>query len=328
MRQSKILTTGVELKIIKSPFVWILIFSLAVLSAAFGLYFLHFHGPFSSSQTDWASFGSYIGGTLGAVFAFLSFLGLLYTIHIQRRELDVAIDALQKSASAQELQAEITEVQKFENTFYSLLEQHNSVLNNLKKKHPDFTKYFNEIIKNTRQHEFSKWALAHYQKEILKDYEVSPYFRILYQLLKYVSKNNVNNIKREFSLQYLSDRTSINSRYDSEKMYASIVRSFVPVDLLPMLAINCIPTADEVNNLGLYWAVLERYSFLEHTRFDKLTDRTILFLIFNNYEFALGENNTLDSKLKHVCFAYKDNSGLAMDIKQNSYMFRSLQENA
>ncbi|EJL6321731.1 hypothetical protein NMR54_003169 [Vibrio cholerae] len=328
MRQSKVLTTGVKLKIIKSPFVWILIFSLAVLSAVFGLYFLHFHGPFSSSQADWASFGSYIGGTLGAVFAFLSFLGLLYTIHIQRRELDVAIDALQKSASAQESQAEITEVQKFENTFYSLLEQHNSVLNNLKLKYPDFTKHFNEIIKNTRECDFSKWALAYYQTEILKDYEVSQYFRILYQLLKYVSKNNVNNKKREFSLQYLSDRASINSRYDSEKMYASIVRSFVPVDLLPMLAINCIPTADEVNNLGLYWAILERYSFLEHTRFDKLTDKTILFLIFNSYEFSLGENNTLDSKLRHVCICYKDNSDLAMDIKQNSYMFRALQENA
>jgi hypothetical protein len=49
---------------------------LAAITAVFIVlaYFYNFHSGFSKVQSDWGSFGSYLGGTLGAAFAFLAFL--------------------------------------------------------------------------------------------------------------------------------------------------------------------------------------------------------------------------------------------------------------
>lgn len=38
------------------------------------LFFFQFNSGFSDEQSDWGSFGSYIGGVLGPIFAFLAFL--------------------------------------------------------------------------------------------------------------------------------------------------------------------------------------------------------------------------------------------------------------
>jgi hypothetical protein len=53
-------------------FIGILIFLLLL-----GPYFLTFNGQFSNNAQDWAHFGTYIGGTLGPIGAFLAFWGLV-----------------------------------------------------------------------------------------------------------------------------------------------------------------------------------------------------------------------------------------------------------
>jgi len=45
-------------------------------------------GGLSMSPGDWAEFGEYLGGTLGAAFGFLAFIGVLINIVLQRRALD------------------------------------------------------------------------------------------------------------------------------------------------------------------------------------------------------------------------------------------------
>ena len=42
-----------------------------------GPYFFTFNGQFSNNAQDWAHFGTYIGGTLGPIGAFLAFWGLI-----------------------------------------------------------------------------------------------------------------------------------------------------------------------------------------------------------------------------------------------------------
>lgn len=59
-----------------------------------GLYFISFapNSRFYLSRTtqDWATFGSYIGGTLGTVFSLLAFFGVLCTVWLQASQLDLA----------------------------------------------------------------------------------------------------------------------------------------------------------------------------------------------------------------------------------------------
>jgi|TARA_R100001369_G_scaffold8225_7_gene20168 uncharacterized membrane protein len=46
-------------------------------------YFYNFSGGFSDANSDWGDFGSFFGGTVGPVVAFLSFLALVITLLLQ-----------------------------------------------------------------------------------------------------------------------------------------------------------------------------------------------------------------------------------------------------
>lgn len=292
---------------LKNKWLWVSLFCIAALVIICLVIFFYintFPGGFSTKHSEWGEFGSYIGGTLGAFFAFLSFTGLICTVFLQRKELETAIVALNKSAHAQEEQAKTYETQRFESTFYSLLQQHNDTLNKL----GDRSSEFNGILSNLETEMNEDESLAHYLKKrqvhILQYIELSQYFRILYQLLKFVARNNINNTHKLFNESYLADKTTLDN--NTEKMYASIVRSFVPVELLPVLALNCIPSYKGLNNLSMYWEMLERYEFLEHIRLDKMPDNLSTFLILNSYGFALGANNGLNDKLQKILAIYKE----------------------
>ena len=79
------------MKFIRQFWIFILTATIILLS----LYFVNFnvvHIPlFSEKQQDWASFGSYIGGTLGSLLAFLAYLGI-------REQLSEQRDSIKKQA--------------------------------------------------------------------------------------------------------------------------------------------------------------------------------------------------------------------------------------
>lgn len=73
-----------------------LILIVALISAVpTSLYFYKFHHGLSSNQSDWASFGSYIGGILGPIFSGLSLLVLAVTYYntkeANNKNIDLAI---------------------------------------------------------------------------------------------------------------------------------------------------------------------------------------------------------------------------------------------
>ena len=266
------------------------------------IYFSTFSGELSTDQTKWNAFGSYIGGTLGALFAFLSFMGLLYTISIQHKELATAVDALNKNAESQDKQAKTYKIQRFESTFYSLLEQHNQILKDLDFENVNTLSYVDLHQAITHSLTFtSPYAyLRMMQIQILKNAELSQYFRVLYQLLKFIAKNNIKNTALQFDKAYLRDKSTVNLNEHDEKMYASIVRSFVPVDLLPTLALNCTPSDIGLNNLDLYWEVIERYEFLEHLRFVNIPTDIKTFVILDGYDNAFGKNTTVEDAVLKI----------------------------
>jgi hypothetical protein len=266
------------------------------------LYFNMFSGELSTKQSDWAAFGSYIGGTVGALFASLSFIILLYTVVLQRQELTTAINALEDGANSQRKQVENYEAQKFETTFYSLLELHNQAVRELNIQENEFSTYV-ETIEAITESDVNKYLSAR-QDKILNNVELSQYFRILYQLLKFIAKNNVKNKNKVFDDASLGDRKTIDDYQNEEKIYASLVRSFVPVKLLPVLALNCMPTYGGLNNLPKYWSLLERYSFLEHMHLDRLALNLSKFLIFDRYSYAMGEKGSISDNVKEIKLKY------------------------
>lgn len=86
------------------------------------VYFVNFNKGFSDSNTDWGTFGDFIGGSLNPLFSLLAFLALIYTIKLQSVELRNSATQLKKSAEALRLQNSHWERQNFESTFFNLIE--------------------------------------------------------------------------------------------------------------------------------------------------------------------------------------------------------------
>jgi hypothetical protein len=69
---------------------WFLTIAVVALAVVLGLYFYRFAPgswfTLSKDSEEWARFGEYAGGTLGAAFGLLAFGGVLFTIREQRRQ--------------------------------------------------------------------------------------------------------------------------------------------------------------------------------------------------------------------------------------------------
>ncbi len=85
------------------------------------------------------TWGDFVGGTLNPILTFATFIGLLYTIHLQQRELRLTRNELsltrrefERSSNALEAQNLTTRQQRFENTLFSMIEMLNQIVNAMK----------------------------------------------------------------------------------------------------------------------------------------------------------------------------------------------------
>ena len=183
--------------------------------------------------------GDFLGGFLNPLFALLSFIALLITIVFQseelknsREELKLTREELAKSAEAQEKSAQIFEQQRFENTFFSLLETINLCIREFKQNNKYYLELKN-LSKNTNNEfmcvmEFSRTAI------------------LVYQVLKFID-----------SYENSKDRINANK-------YSAILRSCLDTDILQLLAINCYN--DEIEDMYKFRVLMNKYAILEHMK--------------------------------------------------------------
>ena len=101
-------------------------------------------------------------------------------------------------------------------------------------------------------------------KEKLQDQknQCGHYFRILYQLLKFIENN---------------------APTENEKMYSNIVRALLTDDVMQLLAVNCY-CKNEQDTYWQYKLLVERYTLFEHASFDnKDSDNHPVFSEIRNF---------------------------------------------
>ncbi|PLA40034.1 hypothetical protein CYK00_07505 [Neisseria sicca] len=271
---------------------------IAILTIPTFYYYLKFHNSFmlrnflaklSDDPAIWGTFGDYLGGTLNPIISFLAFIGLLYTIRQQAQEMKATRDELERTAEQQSRQSEIFNLQQFESTFFSLLEQYNKIVETLVKNVDEINKYnrthnsidsfINEIYE--KYSEIYQSNVCNNQikinfyiaNNIQQNLELKRYFIVLFQILKLISLNLSNdtygNTNNKISIEdYLSDdeksREKIGNLYinPQEKIYSNILRSFIPNEILKLIALNCLSINSKTFNN--FQGLLNRYNFLEH----------------------------------------------------------------
>ena len=165
-------------------------------------YVFNFHAHnFSESNGDWGTFGDFFGGTLNPLLSFLALIILLRTFSMQKTELDLQREELKDTKELLRLQTQTQIKQRFESTFFALLNVHNQVLQNFLKykkvecndgsKNDFFENIFNQVLKENDL----KTAKTSFETG---NPMFGHYFRILYQLLRFIfieaSKNeNIKN---------------------------------------------------------------------------------------------------------------------------------------
>ena len=228
---------------------WILgIAAVAAFLIILGLYIAYFKNlSVTNDSATWGTFGDYLGGTLNPIISFLALIGLLYTIHQQAQEMQATRDELERTAEQQSRQSEIFNLQQFESTFFSLLEQHNKVVERIEVEsiyeelHNIYNKKIDKITTREPSEELSN---SHAIKSINQHYELKSYFNLLFQILKFISislsKNSESNNSEDSKIT-IKDFDSDNKRSKEklsheyinpqERMYSDILRSFIPRDL-------------------------------------------------------------------------------------------------
>jgi hypothetical protein len=106
-------------------------------------YFFYFHGSISDKQDVWASFGSFLSGTLGSLFAFLSFVGILFTVSIQANELDLSNENLKATQQELKLAREAAEAQT--KHFWEEMTK-SELFNMIKLVHSEFERHFEKKV--------------------------------------------------------------------------------------------------------------------------------------------------------------------------------------
>ena len=312
--------------------------------------------PIANDSATWGTFGDYLGGTLNPIISFLALIGLLYTIHQQAQEMKATREELKQAAEQQRQQveqqsrqSEIFNLQQFESTFFSLLEQHNKAIERIDVESIYKSLriiYTNKIYRITTYKPSKKLSNSFAIKTINQHYELKSYFNLLFQILKFISislsKNSESNNSEDSKIT-IKDFNSGNKRSKEklsheyinpqERMYSDILRSFIPNIILKLLALNCL-TIDkfsrdnELKTLYNFQGLLNRYALLEQlqlvfTDINKIgysylsnSDDAIHFLILTSHADIAPTfgNNKIFDKSKSI-FQYKFDYWLTVNTK-------------
>ena len=184
--------------------------------------------------------GDFLGGFLNPLFALLSFIALLITIVFQseelknsREELKLTRKELAKSAEAQEKSFQILEQQRFENTFFSLLENINSNIKYFKENREFYVIYVEDRKYFKRTISFSYVA------------------RSICQILQFIDE--------------------YNTAQDNKTKYGNILKASFDRDILQLLAIYYFNNKEDTDTSKAL-ELMNKYNTLEYMQYKISSD--------------------------------------------------------
>nr|WP_216294444.1 putative phage abortive infection protein [Delftia acidovorans]MCA1069357.1 hypothetical protein [Delftia acidovorans] len=237
--------------------------------------FLFTETNISPEKTLFGIFGDTVGGTLNPLLTFFSFTAILFTIWFQKEELRATREELSRAANAHEknlekIEAQIKaqEITKFENTFFSFLAHHNTIVAQLTENPPPLTTHGAGNYQRAKKEpslidatyaivfEGNKSFTQARDHLVLHEVAVDHYFRLVYQILKFIDRN------------YPAEKNTSKNFSQNQKKYSGILRSSINHKILELIAINAASDQSTPSYDG-YKELIEKSSFLEHLKFNR-----------------------------------------------------------
>ena len=158
------------------------------------------------------AWGDFTGGLLNPVLTFITFLAVLLTILLQRKELALTRDEMTRSADALEKQDKTLQRQSFENTFFEMLRLHNSILDSIDLVNPEtnqitkgrdaFNVFYNRLAKKYREIDGKKSSKVDQKAIVELTYflfwrdartELGHYFRFLFNFFRFLENSEIDD---------------------------------------------------------------------------------------------------------------------------------------
>jgi hypothetical protein len=243
-----------------------------------------------------------MGGTLNPLLAFLSLIALLTTIKIQSKELRATTTEMRNSSIALQEQSQSIKLQNYENTFFKMIDMHNSIISDLALEKFTNAQKYSSILYYV---DFLEVRLKFSENEDVAERKTIK--RLLDILTKYNEKSekyykdsydNFHNYYEDKIGHYFGFIYQVlifirdaedNKQIENSKKYAHLYRSLFSKPELALLAHHCLGSIGEKK----FKALVEHFEFFEHLPTTSLDDD--LVLMYN--ESVFGKS---DKWKKHV----------------------------
>lgn len=248
-------------------------------------------------------YGDFVAGSTVPILTFISFLAVVITLRMQNKQLDMQKDQLEMQRkelrnSIEEMKAQRMEfedqnktlkVQRFENTFFQMVNLHHDIVNAMSARsggvgaemtgrksfealYTALEARYRGLINNSSQYENYKNKSFSDQIQILwngfysnNENVLGHYFRNLYRIIKYI------------------DETNLIDSFDEKKVYIGIIRAQLSSTELRFLLHNSLGSHGEKFLILMY-----KYDLLDNLNINKLIKKEI-------YELFLEKAETLKS---------------------------------
>ncbi|WP_028981946.1 putative phage abortive infection protein [Sporocytophaga myxococcoides] len=237
-------------------------------------------------HTVFSSIGSYVGGVAGSLFGGATFILVYLAYKAQKEELQKTEEALRLQVLESKEQNKTLTVQRFENTFFSLLSLHHRIIEGFEtigygmgngignpptlKGRASIKYHYEILVKNFNDidtlHDL-EISYNRYYKEVQTDF--SHYFRNLYRIIKLVHETefiSANDLPKGFSKAKYEEEN-----YKVRYSYTSIIRSQLSDYELLWLFYNCLSH----NGNTKFKPLIEHYSLLKNLPKNLLHNETI-----------------------------------------------------
>lgn len=242
------------------------------------------------SEGDRGTFGDMFG-SVNALFSGLALAGIILTILLQRKELKLQREELRETRTEFETQNETLKLQRFENTFFNILNLHHQIVSAIdyryyKSKEKErgffqrsvmtttpeekeavtitgrdvFRHRYNLMLPKLKEHpdKYEEIYLEHYEAA---QTDFGHYFRNLYRMMKLVDQTD---------FFYDSKKVTEDEIFKIKYRYTSIIRSQISDYELLWIFYNCLSE----NGIDKFKPFIERYSFFKNIPSNLIADKS------------------------------------------------------
>tara|TARA_R110002050_G_scaffold100607_2_gene208373 strand:- start:21901 stop:22779 length:879 start_codon:yes stop_codon:yes gene_type:complete len=257
--------------------IWLYIIGIFSVILIIVLWFLTYFYLKDLEPNDRGTLGDMFG-TINALFSGLAFAGIIFTILLQRRELKYQREELQATRREFTIQNKTLKSQKFENTFFGLMDLHNRIVNDIDYKVGDDIGRPIEIIKGRdvfciasselRSNLNNNLNNISLERSYLKMYglhntDFGHYFRNLYRIFKIIHQTEFVSMSEIVDFNYDDEELDIDELYyelnfKEKYKYSSIMRAQLSDYELFILFYNCLTKLSKK-----FKPLVEEYSLLK-----------------------------------------------------------------